>query len=74
MPKLPNLSGPDVARIFESFGWRVARQRGSHIIMTKEGYMASLAIPNHKTVAEGTLRSLLRYAGLTVEQFVMSFE
>lgn len=74
MPKLPTLSGQDVARILESFGWRMARQRGSHIIMTKDGHVASLAIPNHKTVAKGTLRSLLRYADLTVEQFVMRFE
>jgi predicted RNA binding protein YcfA (HicA-like mRNA interferase family) len=74
MPKLPTLSGQDVARILESFGWSVARQRGSHIIMTKEGHMASLSIPNHQMVAKGTLRSLLRYAGLTVEQFVARFE
>jgi hypothetical protein len=42
--------------------------------MTKEGHMASLSIPNHQMVAKGTLRSLLRYAGLTVEQFVARFE
>jgi predicted RNA binding protein YcfA (HicA-like mRNA interferase family) len=74
MPKLPTLSGLDVSRILESFGWRVARQKGSHIIMTKDGHIASLAIPNHKTVAKGTLRSLLRHADLTIEQFITRFE
>jgi predicted RNA binding protein YcfA (HicA-like mRNA interferase family) len=67
---LPVLSGREVVRVFESFGWRVARQRGSHIIMTKAGEIASLSIPNHKEVARGTLRSLLRDANLTVDEFI----
>lgn len=60
MPGLPTLSGEQVARIFENFGWRVARQRGSHIILTKEGNMATLSVPHHREVAKGTLRSLIR--------------
>lgn len=69
-PLLPGLSGRDVVRIFESLGWRVARQSGSHIVMVKEGEMASLSIPDHKEVARGTLRSLIRAAGLTVTEFM----
>lgn len=69
-PLLPGLSGRDVVRIFESLGWRVARQSGSHIVMAKEGEMASLSIPDHKEVAKGTLRSLIRAAGLTVTEFM----
>jgi predicted RNA binding protein YcfA (HicA-like mRNA interferase family) len=37
MAVLPVLSGQEVVRVFESFGWNVARQRSSHIIMTKAG-------------------------------------
>jgi predicted RNA binding protein YcfA (HicA-like mRNA interferase family) len=37
MPSLPVLSGQEVVRVFESFGWSVARRKSSHIIMTKEG-------------------------------------
>ena len=37
MPALPVLSGQEVVKVFESFGWQVARQSGSHIIMVKEG-------------------------------------
>jgi predicted RNA binding protein YcfA (HicA-like mRNA interferase family) len=70
MAGLPALSGQEVVRAFESFGWRVARQRGSHIIMIREGGNVTLSIPNHKEVAKGTLRSLLRSANLTVEEFV----
>ena len=67
---LPNLSGRDVARVFEKLGWQVARQSGSHIILVKEGHPATLSIPNHREVAKGTLRSLIRSAGLTVHEFV----
>lgn len=69
MPPLPSLSGQEVVRIFKRFGWNVARQRSSHIIMTKEGEMATLSVPDHKEVAKGTLRSLIRSAGLTVDEF-----
>jgi predicted RNA binding protein YcfA (HicA-like mRNA interferase family) len=70
MGTLPALSGQQVVRIFESFGWRVARQKGSHVIMVKEEHIATLSIPNHKQVAKGTLRSLIRSANLTIDQFV----
>ena len=69
MPSLPVLSSQDTVRNFEHFGWNVTRQRGSHIVMTKPGEMATLSVPNHPTVAKGTLRSLIRGAGLTVSEF-----
>ena len=69
MPRLPVLSGEDTVRNFERLGWSVARQRGSHIVMSKPGEIATLSVPNHSTVAKGTLRSLIRSAGLTVSEF-----
>ena len=69
MSVLPSLSGKEVVRVFEGVGWRIARQKGSHIIMTKEGEMATLSVPDHKEIAKGTLRSLVRSAGLTVDEF-----
>lgn len=69
-PALPVLSGRDVVRVFESLGWSVARQSGSHIILVKEGAMATLSVPDHREVAKGTLRGLIRAAGLTVADFV----
>ena len=69
MPELPKLSGRAVVKAFARNGWQVARQRGSHIILVKEGSMATLSVPNHREVAPGTLRSLIRASGLTVEQF-----
>lgn len=70
MAVLRPLSGKDVVRLFETFGWSVARQRGSHVVMTKDGEMATLSVPLHKEVARGTLRSLIRAAGLTVDEFL----
>ena len=66
---LPVLSGKEIVKIFESLGWEVSRQRGSHIIMTKQGKIVTLSVPNHREVARGTLRSLIRSANLTIEEF-----
>ena len=70
MASVPILSGQEVIRVFESFGWSVSRRRGSHIVMTKENEIVTLSVPNHKEVARGTLRSLIRSANLTVDEFV----
>ena len=45
------------------------RQTGSHMILTKVGSVASLSIPDHRELAPGTLRKLIRAAGITVEEF-----
>ena len=73
MPSVPVLSASEVVRVFESFGWRVARS-GNHLIMVREGSAATLSIPNHKAVARGTLRSLIRAANLTLEDFTAAVE
>jgi predicted RNA binding protein YcfA (HicA-like mRNA interferase family) len=70
MASLPVMSGRDAVKAFERLGWSVARQNSSHIIMVQPGQMASLSIPDHKEVAKGTLRSLIRNANLTVDEFV----
>jgi predicted RNA binding protein YcfA (HicA-like mRNA interferase family) len=70
MAQIPNLSGKEVVRAFEKLGWEVSRQSGSHIVLTKDGEMASLSVPNHKEVAKGTLRSLIRAANLTIDKFI----
>jgi predicted RNA binding protein YcfA (HicA-like mRNA interferase family) len=70
MPPVPVLRPREVVRAFEKLGWGVARQRGSHIILTKEGHIATLSVPNHPEVARGTLRSLISRAGITLEEFL----
>jgi predicted RNA binding protein YcfA (HicA-like mRNA interferase family) len=73
MPKLPQLSGRNVVKIFQHFqhfGWQVARQQGSHIILVKDGHNATLSVPAHKEAAQGTLRGLIRSAVISVEAFI----
>ena len=70
MPKLPVLSGEQVVRALERAGWRRDRQRGSHVVMLKEGLNVSLSVPQHRELAPGTLRSPIRLSGMTVAQFV----
>jgi predicted RNA binding protein YcfA (HicA-like mRNA interferase family) len=56
MPSLPKLSGRAVAKAFQKGGWQLARQKGSHMIMVKDGSWATLSIPDHREIAPGTLR------------------
>ncbi len=72
MPTVPLLRPRDVVRAFERLGWNVARQRGSHIVLTKPGSLVTLSIPDHSEVARGTLRALIARAGLTVEEFLLA--
>ena len=74
MQKLPLLSGREVAKVFERLGWNVASQRGSHIILVKEGHIATLSVPDHPEVARGTLRSLITHANITVEEFLSAIK
>lgn len=67
---LPVLSGRAVAAAFVKLGWTIARQRGSHIILVRAGHIATLSVPDHCEVKRGTLRSLIRRAGITVEEFM----
>ena len=70
MPVTPSLNASEVVKIFSSLGWQISRQSGSHIVLVKDGHAATLSVPNHKPVARGTLRSLIRDAGLTVSEFM----
>ena len=70
MASLPVLSGREVVCAFRKDGWQMVRQRGSHMIMVKEGNMSTLSGPDHKEIAKGTLRSLIRSSGLSVDEFV----
>jgi predicted RNA binding protein YcfA (HicA-like mRNA interferase family) len=70
MPRLPQVSGRQAVRAFERAGFTVARQRGGHIAMTKTGHPLTLSVPQHRRLKPGMLRSLIRQAGLTVDEFL----
>ncbi len=70
MPKLPVCSARQVLRVFECLGWKIHRQRGSHVSMHQDGNPILLLVPDHKELDTGTLRSLIRDAGISVERFI----
>ncbi len=69
MPALPVVSGQRAVRAFEKAGWVKDRQRGSHVILIKPGHAASLSVPQHRELAPGTLRALIRAAQMSVDEF-----
>jgi predicted RNA binding protein YcfA (HicA-like mRNA interferase family) len=69
MVRQPVVSGAEAVKAFQRAGWRVDRQRGSHVVLLKPGHIASLSVPQHAELAPGTLRALLRAAGLSLEEF-----
>ena len=69
MPELPVVSGREARQVFERLGWTFRRQAGSHMILTKAGSLVSLSIPDHRELAPGTLRKLIRLATVSVDEF-----
>ena len=70
MSPLPVISGKQALKAFQKDGWVFRGQVGSHMVLTKPGVPVNLSIPNHKEIAPGTLRKLIRYAELSVDQFL----
>ena len=70
MPPLPVVSGKQAVAAFERAGWQVVRRESSHVVMIKQGRQLTLSIPQHRELDRGTLRSQIRKAELSVEEFV----
>jgi len=72
MPELPRISGDEAIKVFKRLGFYEARQRGSHVVLRRDD--KGCVIPRHKQLAIGTLRSAIRQAGITVEDFVVAYQ
>lgn len=59
-----------MVRALERAGWAQDRQKGSHVVMVREGREETLSIPLHGEMRKGTIRQILRQAGLSVDEFV----
>ena len=62
-------SGADAVKKFRKIGWVFVRQKGSHAMLVKEGYLYTLSIPQHRELGIGIIRKLIKQAGITIEQF-----
>jgi predicted RNA binding protein YcfA (HicA-like mRNA interferase family) len=68
---LPRISGREAVSAFRKLGYEVDRQRGSHIILRQaQPPHRRITIPDHRELAKGTLRALIREAGTTVDDFI----
>lgn len=67
MPKLPCISGADAVKALERLGFFLIRQRGSHAIL-KRGSRGCV-VPVHREISQGTLRGVLKQAGVTEDEF-----
>jgi predicted RNA binding protein YcfA (HicA-like mRNA interferase family) len=71
-PKLPRVSGQETIRVLERLGFVRVRQQGSHVVLKKptpEGEVGCV-VPLYTELAIGTLRGILRQAGITAEDFM----
>lgn len=64
MPKLRDISGKKLIKVFESFGFVFIGQKGSHIKMNRHyfGKIQTLVVPNHFSIAKGTLKDIYTQA------------
>jgi predicted RNA binding protein YcfA (HicA-like mRNA interferase family) len=69
MSKLPLISGRKCIKALEKVGFYVRRQTGSHVILRRDNPFAQIVVPDHKELDRGTLLAIIKYAGLTVQDF-----
>lgn len=71
MGRLPVVSGREAIRALAKAGFAEIRQSGSHVVLQKKlpGTTVTLVVPDHSTLANGTLRAIIRKSGLTVDEF-----
>ncbi|MBI4759011.1 MAG: type II toxin-antitoxin system HicA family toxin [Chloroflexi bacterium] len=70
MSKLPRISGRECAKALGKVGFYLKRQEGSHMILRRDDPFAQVVVPDHKELDRGTLRAIVRQAGLSVDEFV----
>jgi predicted RNA binding protein YcfA (HicA-like mRNA interferase family) len=69
MSELPSISGRDCAKALGKAGFYLKRQEGSHMILRRDDPFGQVVVPDHKELDRGTLRAIIRQAGLSVDEF-----
>lgn len=69
MIRLRPVLGDEFVRAMQTLGYEIERVRGSHMMLRCRG-RKPLTVPRHRELDRGTLRGLIRDAGLTVEEFL----
>ncbi len=71
MSKLPQISGRECLKALEKIGFYLKRQQGSHMIVRRDEPFTQVVVPDHRQVAPGTLRAIIKNADLSVEEFLL---
>jgi predicted RNA binding protein YcfA (HicA-like mRNA interferase family) len=69
MSKLPVLSGEKCIKTLAKAGFYFKRQEGSHVTLRRDKPFCQLVVPLHKELDRGTLRAIIRQAGLSISEF-----
>jgi predicted RNA binding protein YcfA (HicA-like mRNA interferase family) len=67
-PSVPHVSGAEAIRALQRLGFVVVRQKGSHVMLRRAAI--GCVVPNHRELKVGTLSSVLKQAGVAVEEFM----
>lgn len=70
MSKLPVISGRECIKALEKAGFYFKRQEGSHIVMRRDDPFGQVVVPDHRELDRGTLRAIIRQAGLSSNEFL----
>lgn len=68
MSKLPRVSGAEAIAALQKIGFQFMRQHGSHVILRRTDPFAQTTVPDHRELDRGTLRAIIRQAGLSVDE------
>ena len=69
MNKLPIISGRECVQALGKIGFYFKRQSGSHMVLRRDEPFGQLIVPDHNVLDRGTLRAIIRQAGLSVNEF-----
>jgi len=72
MPELPRISGAQAIKVLKKLGFKAVRQKGSHVVLRKLD--KGCVVPIHKELAVGTLRSVIRQASISVDDFINTYK
>ncbi len=70
MTPLPRISGRECMKALTRAGFYLKRQEGSHMVLRRDDPFGQIVVPDHKELDRGTLRAIIRQAGMSVEDFV----
>ena len=69
MSRLPRISGRECVKALSKIGYYLKRQEGSHMILRRDDPLGQLVVPDHQELDKGTLRAIIREAGLSPDEF-----